>query len=103
MSLKVYINDTAVDLNPEEVVAITKQVADIANISQVKSQGSNQFKIPKTSLNRQTLESVDEVSSNSNLPYQKNTAKIIQDGMEILPNGRAIIEAGASDYYRTRS
>jgi hypothetical protein len=85
--IQLYINDQLVDLSDDSPVALTFQINNLAEVQNQQGNTSNQFKLPLTQRNRQILGFPDDVAFATNLPYQKYDAKIIQDGLEILPYG----------------
>ena len=85
--LQLYINDQLVDLSDDTPIALTFQINNLAEVQNQQGNTSNQFKLPLTQRNRQILGFPDDIAFTSNLPYQKYQAKIIQDGLEIVPYG----------------
>jgi len=85
--LKLYINDQLVDLSDDTPIALTFQINNLAEVQNQQGNTSNQFKLPLTQRNRQILGFPDDVALATNLPYQQYQAKIIQDGLEIVPYG----------------
>ncbi|MDR3693379.1 hypothetical protein [Mucilaginibacter sp.] len=85
--IQLYINDQLVDLSDDSPVALTFQINNLAEVQNQQGNTSNQFKLPLTQHNRQILGFPDDVAFATNLPYQKYEAKIIQDGLEIVPYG----------------
>ena len=85
--LQLYLNDQLVDLSDDSPIALTFQINNLAEVQNQQGNTSNQFKLPLTQRNRQILGFPDDVAFATNLPYQKYEAKIIQDGLEILPYG----------------
>ena len=85
--LQLYINDQLVDLSDDSPIALTFQINDLAEVQNQQGNTSNQFKLPLTQRNRQILGFPDDITFTNNLPYQQYQAKIIQDGLEIIPYG----------------
>src|ERR1700743_3832842 len=85
--LQLYINEQLVDLNDDSPIALTFQSNNLAEVQNQQGNTSNQFKLPLTQRNRRILGFPDDVAFSSNLPYQKYRAKIVQDGLEIVPYG----------------
>jgi hypothetical protein len=85
--LQLYLNDQLVDLSDDSPIALTFQINDLAEVQNQQGNTSNQFKLPLTQRNRQILGFPDDVAFTTNLPYQQYQAKLIQDGLEILPYG----------------
>ncbi|GGH03662.1 hypothetical protein [Mucilaginibacter phyllosphaerae] len=89
--LQLYINDELVDLSDDSPIALTFQINNLAEVKNQQGNTSNQFKLPLTQRNRQILGFPDEVAFTTNLPYDNYQAKIIQDGLEIVPAGIAVL------------
>ncbi len=87
--LQLYINDQLVDLSEDSPIALSFQINNLADVRNQQGNTSNQFKIPLTQRNRQILGFPDNVAFASHLPYKKYDAKVIQDGLEIIPYGIA--------------
>ncbi|WP_374951138.1 hypothetical protein, partial [Mucilaginibacter sp.] len=58
---------------------------------------SNQFKLPLTQRNRQILGFPDDVAFTDGKPYDNYEAKIVQDGLEIVPYGLAVLNSVDDD------
>src|SRR6202012_1056287 len=87
--LQLYINEQLVDLNDDSPIALTFQVNNLAEVQNQQGNTSNQFKLPLTQRNRQTLGFPDDIAFTTSLPYRKYQAKLVQDGLEIIPYGIA--------------
>ncbi|MFD1255716.1 hypothetical protein ACFQ3S_02825 [Mucilaginibacter terrae] len=93
--LQLFLNDTLVDLTDDSPIALTFQINNLAEVKNQQGNTSNQFKLPLTQRNRQILGYPDDVAFTTNLPYTRYAAKVVQDGMEIIPYG--IGELGSVD------
>ncbi|HEY4198374.1 MAG TPA: hypothetical protein VGM63_22690 [Mucilaginibacter sp.] len=87
--LQLYINDQLVDLNDDNPIALTFQINNLAEVQNQQGNTSNQFKLPLTQRNRQVLGFPDDITFTTNAPYQQFSARLIQDGLEIIPYGIA--------------
>jgi hypothetical protein len=87
--LQLYINDQLADLNDDSPIALTFQINNLADVQNQQGNTSNQFKLPLTQRNRRILGFPDDVTFTTNAPYQQYQAKLIQDGLEIIPYGIA--------------
>jgi len=85
--LQLYLNDQLVDLSDDSPVALTFQINNLADLKNQQGNTSNQFQLPLTQRNRQILGFPDDIAFTTNLPYQKYQARLIQDGLEIIPYG----------------
>jgi hypothetical protein len=95
--LQLYINDQLVDLADDSPVALTFQINDLAEVKNQQGNTSNQFKLPLTQRNRQVLGFPDDVAFTTCLPYNNYQARIIQDGLEIIPYGLAVLNGIEQD------
>jgi len=98
MSLDIYINDELLDLDSDKGIGLTFQIGSVLNPGNRAGNLSNKFNAPKTKRNTEILSNLSNINSVTNLPYERNSGKIIQDGIEIFPDGFAIIESTGSDY-----
>ena len=87
--LQLYINDQLVDLNDDSPIALTFQINNLAEVQNQQGNTSNQFKLPLTQRNRQILGFPDDIAFTNNAPYQQYSARLIQEGLEIIPYGIA--------------
>ena len=90
-TLQLYINDQLADLAEDSPVALTFQINNLAEVKNQQGNTSNQFKLPLTQRNRRILGFPDEVAFTTGLPYDNYRARIIQDGLEIVPDGIAVL------------
>ncbi|MCO5936157.1 hypothetical protein NAF17_11475 [Mucilaginibacter sp. RB4R14] len=95
--LQLYLNDELVDLADDSPVALTFQINNLAEVKNQQGNTSNQFKLPLTQRNRQILGFPDDVAFTTALPYNNYQAKIIQDGLEIVPSGLAVLNSVEQD------
>src|SRR5689334_15168261 len=87
--IQLYLNNQLVDLSDDSPIALTFQINNLAEVKNQQGNTSNQFKLPLTQRNRQILGFPDDVAFTTNLPYDNYEAKIIQDGLEIVPSAIA--------------
>jgi hypothetical protein len=90
-SIQLYLNDKPVDLSDDSPIALTFQINDLAEVKNQQGNTSNQFKLPLTQNNRTVLGFADDISIQTQTPYTTLQARIIQNGIEILPNAIAEI------------
>jgi hypothetical protein len=95
--IQLYINDQLVDLTDDSPIALTFQINNLAEVKNQQGNTSNQFKLPLTQRNRQILGFPDDIAFASTLPYDNYQAKIIQDGLEIIPYGLAVLNSIEQD------
>src|SRR5579863_10739866 len=87
--LQLYINDQLADLSDDSPIALTFQINNLAEVQNQQGNTSNQFKLPLTQRNRQILGFPDDATFTTNAPYQQYPAKLVQDGLEVIPYGIA--------------
>ncbi|WP_345948269.1 hypothetical protein ABDD95_15575 [Mucilaginibacter sp. PAMB04274] len=87
--MQLYLNDQLVDLSDDSPIALTFQINNLAEVKNQQGNTSNQFKLPLTQRNRQILGYPDDIAFTACLPYSRYDAKIVQDGLEIIPYGYA--------------
>jgi hypothetical protein len=96
-TIQLFINDEYVDLADDSPIALTFQINNLAEVKNQQGNTSNQFKLPLTQRNRQILGFPDDVAFTTCLPYDNYQAKIVQDGLEIVPNGIAVLNGVEHD------
>jgi hypothetical protein len=97
--IKLYINDILCDIDDDEVIAITKQANDIAEMQDRQGDFSQQFKVRKTREMQDLFELSGEAGIITDFPYEKQECKIVQDGIEMLVYGIVILEKTDDNYY----
>jgi hypothetical protein len=95
--MQLYINHQLADLADDSPIALTFQINNLAEVKNQQGNTSNQFKLPLTQRNRQILGFPDDVAFTTMQPYDNYEAKIIQDGLEIVPNGIAVLNGIEED------
>ena len=78
---QLYINGQEVYLDSDEIIPITKQVNNIAELKDRQADFTTDFKIPATRKNRLILESANLLSSNTFVPYVKNSCTYVEMGL----------------------
>jgi len=96
--LIIKIGDDALDLKTDEVIAITKQAAKVGDFSAVLADGTNEVSIPATARNKSILDNSELLQTESELPYRRNDATLIQEGYETIQDGFALIESFGKDF-----
>ncbi len=95
-NLQLFLNHQPADLGTDPL-QLTFQINNLAEVQNQQGDFSKQFKLPLTQHNRRLLGFPDEVPLNDNTSYQLIPAKIVQDGLEIMPGGYATIEQVEND------
>jgi len=89
---EVYINDRLVDLDEvKSPIRLTYAINDLAELKDRQAYSTNSFKLPLTQNNLDICGYPNNPEIVGLQPYRKNTAKIVQGGVEVLVNGIAII------------
>lgn len=98
--MRLFINDIELELEEGTRIARTKQVNDIGNLSNRQSNYTQKIKVPKTKNNIKALDHLWSAGNTSRIPYQKNTAQLINDsGVHEIYNGIATVFDSTSEYY----
>jgi len=95
-TIQLYLNDQLIDVSEDSPIALTFQINDLSEVKNQQGNTSNQFKLPLTQNNRIILGYADDIGitdtiSAPQIPYTQLSARIIQNGIEILPNAIAEI------------
>ena len=88
-NIQLYLNDQLADLSDDSPIALSFQINNLADVKNQQGNTSNQFRLPLTQRNRQLLGFPDDIAFTTMLPYRQIPAKVIQDGLEIIPYGIA--------------
>lgn len=94
--LRLWINNSEVDLIEGETVALTLQANNVEDPSTFQSSFSNSFEIPLTRTNRQILGNAQAIGDNSTL-YTKLPCRLEKDGLPIVSNGFAVINETSNE------
>ena len=88
-----FINRNRIQLEEGKPIALTKQVNTIGSLSTRQNDYVQNIKVPITSENNTALNYLDSVGTNSQVPYNRNTAKLFTDeGDAIINNGFAVVK-----------
>lgn len=96
--LIIKIGDDALDLNVDEVIAITKQAAKVGDFSAVLADGTNEVTVPLTPNNRTIMDNAHLIQSDSAKPYGRLDATVIQEGYETIQDGYAIVKGSDNNF-----
>lgn len=96
---EVTYNDIVLDIPDDEVVAINKQVNDIAQLDAFKSDFTREFKIKRTREMELLFESAANVNSQTEKPYQSLYVNVTFNGLQAVTNGRMAINRSDELYY----
>ena len=76
------LNGSDVDLNGDEVIAVSYSIAPISDISSRNTAKSVSFNLPLTANNKTIIENSDAIISGSLLPYSFIPARLYVDGID---------------------
>ncbi|TVR40864.1 MAG: hypothetical protein EA392_02935 [Cryomorphaceae bacterium] len=96
-SNQLYIQGRKVEIPEGEVVALTKQVNEVANIDSRKTNLSNDIRVPYYKLNEKHINFAGVATSKSRYPYFFLPAYLVSEGIEVVRNGRAVIKQTQDD------
>ena len=90
---EIYINGQLVDLDEaNNPIQLTYAINDLAELKDRQAYGTNIFKLPMTARNLEICGFPNDANLIQEQPYRKNSAKIVQNGIEIVPKGIAVID-----------
>ncbi|MCD8740387.1 hypothetical protein LT679_07215 [Mucilaginibacter roseus] len=95
--MQLLINDQLVDLADDSPIALTFQINNLGEVKNQQGNTSNQFKLPLTQRNRRILGFPDDVAFNTGALYKRYNAKLVQNGLEIIPYGIAELNSVDND------
>jgi hypothetical protein len=85
---KIYIDGILMDVDDKTgKIAVTYQNLSFLSLGKVKAHYTNRISLPLTTNNRLKLEQMSPLSSISSIPYENHAIRIVQNGIEIIPNG----------------
>lgn len=96
---ELYINNKLIELSDNTPIGITYCANNIGELQNRNSSFSNTIKIPITQNNKASLDWSHLVNSSTNLPYIKLKATYIENGIELVSNGSAIIDSVDENYF----
>jgi len=88
--IRLYINEDRIDLNEIATVGYTKQVNDLKDLASKQTNFTKSFKVPRSAGNISFFKGLGITGSTSQLPYQKNTARLFLGNTCIIFSGLAI-------------
>ena len=95
-----YINGEELYLDEDEPIPINKQANDIGELKDRQADFTADFKIPQTRENIKILERAQLVDGSTYLPYLKNSATYIEDGVEMISGGYLVISGSSGGYFK---
>lgn len=98
---ELFINYERADLSPDQPIALTLQVNDLADLQDRQSTYSQTIKLPKTATNKRLLGYSDSDSFTQLQPYRNSLGKYAVNGSEIIPSGIITLQT-VSDYFEVQ-
>lgn len=96
---RLFINGKEIELSDQTKIGVTYQANNIGELQQRQGNYTNVFKVPVNDNNNIALEWAALMTSDTDLPYQVLRATYIEDGIEIVPDGKARIESVIDGFY----
>lgn len=94
-----YVNGQEIYLDTDEIIPITKQANNIAELKDRQADFTTDFKIPHTRANVKALEHANLLSSGTIVPYIKNSCTYVEDGIELISDGYLVLMSSESGYF----
>lgn len=98
MATLIYIGDDLLDLYPDTVVAQTLKANEVGDLSARNFDYTNQFKVPFTPNNDAIYQNARNISSQTTIPYTRQTVRIVQGGLETISNGIHVLKKASKSY-----
>jgi hypothetical protein len=98
MVKELYINDVFIELSDQSRIGLTVQAYTLTNLENKQGSFTNEFFVPRTPSNQTVLESSSNINSDTNIPYQINGVKYIEDGLQVITDGFAVIQSFSKGY-----
>lgn len=95
--VELIINGKTLDTQDPKIRYV-KQVNDLADVTTVNTSYSYYLNIPKTPNNTSILQGLGISGDTSNIPYEKNTTQLMDNGSVIIANGVSTIKETSDDY-----
>jgi len=99
MIKELYINDSFIELSDQSRIGLTVQAYTLTNLENKQGSFTNEFFVPRSPSNQTALENSSNINSDTNIPYQINGVKYIEDGIEVVTNGFAVIQSFSKGYH----
>ena len=96
---ELFINGRRIDLGENTNIGITFCANNIGELQNRQGNFTNTFKLPFSKANKEILEWSHLQTTSSLMPYKKNKATYIENGIEIISDGVAEISSVDSNYF----
>lgn len=98
MNKELYINGSFIELSDQSKIGLTIQANTLSDLQTRQGNFSSEFIVPFTPANQQALELSNNINSDTTIPYKLNGVKYLEDGIEIIFDGFAIIKSASAGY-----
>jgi len=88
--MELYLAGYRVDV-PEKAISQTFQINDLGDIKDRKVNFTNRFVINETPNNVKAMDYLGVTGNNSRVPYRRISSKLVDDGIELISEGFAIV------------
>lgn len=90
--IQLYLNEQLADISKGEVIALTYQLNNIAELSTRNGNFSNRITLPLSKTNKSIIENTQSVPSEGTTPYKILNCRVFQNGIEVIRKGLAVIQ-----------
>ena len=90
--IQLYLNEQLADISKGEVIALTYQLNNIAELSTRNGNFSNRITLPLSKTNKAIIENTQSVPSEGETPYKILNCRVFQNGIEVIRKGLAVIQ-----------
>ena len=94
----IYIDGQLADLSPGTIIAQTVQAFEVGRFGSVRANYTNRIRLPKTANNKRIFGHADMIQSETTKPYRKLPARVVQNGIEVIRTGVAVIKEAESTF-----
>ena len=96
--LQIWFNDILLDVYPNTVIAQTFRAFELTRFNTQFRNYTNTFTVPFTENNDRCFGNARHLPSTSPIIYSENSCRIIQNGIEIVNNGKPVVSGSERGY-----
>lgn len=93
-----FIDGELVDLDDSTKITLNIKSNLFTDLSKIVSNNSYTIKLPKTVRNQKVIKHADLPACSTDYPRKYHSARYIRNGVEIIPNGKAVFMSGADSF-----
>lgn len=93
-----FIDGELVDLDDSTKITLNIKSNLFTDLSKIVSNNSYTIKLPKTVRNQRVIKHADLPACSTDYPRKYHEARYIRNGVEIIPNGKAVFMSGADSF-----